>query len=189
MMQRKTDMTASNPVRRLGLATLVMIAIVSAPALARDDMMDINLRTADGSDAGTATFKQTIHGVVITLDLRNLSPGPHGLHIHETGACTPDFTAAGGHYNPLGAEHGFDSEGGFHVGDLPNIFVAPDGTARGDVFVPQVTLHGPDNDRNPFMLNDSDGSAIMIHAEGDDYKAMASSGDRVACGVIVPMGG
>ena len=178
-------------------AAISALAVASVPAIAEqhsdmqsgNSMVEVNLRTSDGGDAGTATFKQAMHGVVITLDLKNLSPGPHGFHIHETGACTPDFKAAGGHYNPINAEHGFDSEGGYHVGDLPNIAVASDGTARGDVFVPQVSLTGPENDRYPYTLRDADGSAIMVHAQADDYRAMASSGDRAACGVIVPSGG
>ncbi len=148
------------------------------------DTQSVRLSNADGEAAGTAEFKQVRHGVIISLDLENLTPGPHGLHIHETGACTPDFEAAGGHYDPLGAAHGFASEGGYHVGDLPNIHVGADGTARGDVFVQQVTLSGPDNGRYPFTLRDSDGSAIMIHAKADDYRSMDSAGGREACGVV-----
>ncbi|KPQ38381.1 MAG: Cu/Zn superoxide dismutase [Porphyrobacter sp. HL-46] len=179
-------MTCSNPIRRIAMTTLGAMALACAPATAQDGMKSVDLRTADGQSAGTATFTQARHGVIITLDLRNLTPGPHGLHIHETGACTPDFKAAGGHYNPIDSEHGFDSEGGYHVGDLPNISVAADGVARGDIFVPQVSLTGPENDRYPFTLQDADGSAIMVHARADDYRNMASSGERAACGVIIP---
>lgn len=186
-------MNRPTPIRRIGTAALVLAAAISIPATAHtqagDEMKAVPLSTADGAEAGTATFRQALHGVIIALDLKNLTPGPHGLHIHETGACTPDFKAAGGHYNPTGADHGFDTEGGFHIGDLPNITVAADGTARGEVFVPQVSLSGPVDDRYPHTLRDADGSAIMIHAGGDDYRDMASSGDRVACGVIVPNGG
>ena len=172
-----------NALRRLGLAALSILALSPVTASAQDETT-VALSTADGGEAGTATVKQMRHGVIISLDLKNLTPGPHGFHIHETGACTPDFQAAGAHYNPLDSEHGFESEGGYHVGDLPNINVAADGTARGDVFVQQVTLTGADNDRYPFSLRDADGSALMIHAQGDDYRDMDSSGGREACGVI-----
>ncbi len=189
-------MRRPTPIRRLcGAAALGIAAMVALPAtgLAEDAGADesesatksVALMTADGREAGTATFRQAHHGVIISLDLANLTPGPHGLHIHETGACTPDFKAAGGHYNPAGVEHGFATEGGYHVGDLPNIVVAADGSARGDVFMPDVSLNGPQNMRNPFTLGDADGSAIMVHAGGDDYRDMASSGDRVACGLIM----
>lgn len=179
-------MTRHDKIRRLGAAALGAAMLATAPALAQDDMMQVALRTADGGEAGTATVVQAEHGVLIRYDLKNLTPGSHGFHIHETGACTPDFKAAGGHYNPLKSEHGFESQGGYHVGDLPNIMVAADGTTRGEMFVPQVTAKGTENDRYPYTLSDADGSALMVHAQGDDYKAMASSGDRVACGVIVP---
>ncbi|KPF65402.1 hypothetical protein IP79_01905 [Porphyrobacter sp. AAP60] len=186
--------------RRLcGAAAIGMAAMVALPAsgFAEDAAAQesdsatksVTLMTADGGEAGTATFRQAHHGVIITLDLANLTPGPHGLHIHETGACTPDFKAAGGHYNPQGSEHGFGTEGGHHIGDLPNIVVADDGTARGDVFVPEMSLNETEDDRNPYSLSDADGSAIMVHAGVDDYRDMASSGDRAACGVIVPGGG
>ena len=182
-------MPGLDSIRRHGAAALGALALASAPALAQAEFVEVELRTAEGEEAGTATFRQALHGVLISLDLRNLTPGPHGLHIHETGACSPDFMAAGGHYDPLGAEHGFDSEGGYHVGDLPNIVAAPGGTVRGDVFAPQVTLSGPYNGRYPFTLRDHDGSALMIHAGGDNYRDMASSGGRVACGVIAPARG
>ena len=52
--------------------------------------------------------------------------------------------------------------------------------------MPQVSLTGPENDRYPFTLQDADGSAIMVHARADDYRNMASSGERAACGVIIP---
>jgi Cu-Zn family superoxide dismutase len=181
-------MTRSNLIRYHCTIALGMIALAAAPAQAHDDLVEVGLRTVDGGEAGTATFKQAQNGVMITLDLENLTPGPHGLHIHETGACAPDFQAAGGHFNPSDAKHGFDTEGGYHVDDLPNIIVAADGTARGDVFVPKVTLRGPEDDRHPYSLSDGDGSAIMIHAQADNYRAMDSSGERAACGVIMPAG-
>lgn len=183
-------MIRSTPLPRHLAAALGALAL-AAPSLAAHEMpagqvIEAQVKTADGRDAGTVTFTQAEHGVLVIAQLKNLTEGPHGFHIHETGACTPDFKAAGGHYNPLGAEHGFAGEGGYHVGDLPNVHVGADGTAMTEFFVPQVTLTGPDNDRYPYLLGDADGSAIMIHASGDDYRDMASSGDRAACGVIVP---
>lgn len=178
------------PAIRRAAAALGGLSVVAVPVMAQEpeprETIETSVRTADGKDAGVISFEQTDHGVLVTARLKNLAEGPHGFHIHETGACTPDFTAAGGHYDPLGAEHGFHSPGGYHVGDLPNIRAGADGTAEAEFFVPQVTLTGPENDRYPYTLADADGSAIMIHAEGDDYRVMASSGGRVACGVIVP---
>lgn len=144
------------------------------------------MKTADGKDVGTASFTQTDHGVLIAVKVHDIAPGRHGLHIHAVGACTPDFQAAGGHFNPGNAEHGFHAPGGYHAGDLPNLDVAADGTAEAEFFVPDLTIHGNAREGLPLTLHDVDGSALMIHAATDDYTTMASSGGRLACGVIVP---
>ena len=120
------------------------------------------------------------NGVLIAADVSGLSPGAHGFHIHTTGACTPDFSAAGGHFNPGGEGHGFMHADGSHSGDLPNIYAGSDGTARADHFTAAVTL-AEDAETSLF---DEDGSAIIIHAEPDSYGADPAAGDRVACGVI-----
>ena len=177
-------------------------ALVAAPAIAdqhmesghdmhaemHPDPIEVEVMTSEGRSAGTVTFEQMDHGVMITANLRNLPQGAHGFHIHETGACSPDFGAAGSHYNPLGVEHGFDSSKGYHAGDLPNVHVGADGTAIAQVIAPHLTLHEKGSHDHPFTLRDEDGSAVMIHAEGDDYSDMSSSGGRMACGVIVPAG-
>lgn len=146
------------------------------------------MKLADGTDVGTISFTQTEHGVVVAVAVKGLPAGKHGLHIHTVGACAPDFMAAGGHFNPAGTEHGFHAPGGYHAGDLPNLDVAGDGTATAEFFVPDVTIHGPASEALPHTLHDEDGASIMIHAATDDYKTMASSGGRQACGVIVPKG-
>ncbi|KPP90159.1 superoxide dismutase family protein [Erythrobacter sp. HL-111] len=179
-------MFRSLPLSAIAVPGVIALAAVplAAQSMQGSAQVEAQLRTADGLDAGTVTFEQAEHGVLIVARLKNLGEGAHGFHIHETGTCTPDFKAAGGHYDPVGSEHGFDNEDGYHVGDLPNVHVGEDGTATSEFHVPQVTLRGPDNGRYPFTLADGDGSTIMVHARADDYRTMASAGDRVACGVI-----
>lgn len=169
------------------------LAAVAAPVLADHHQAGEGatvaaMKLADGTDVGTVSFTQTEHGVVVSVAVKGLPAGKHGLHIHTVGACAPDFMAAGGHFNPAATEHGFHAPGGYHAGDLPNLDVAADGTATAEFFVPDVTIHGPASEALPFTLHDDDGAAIMIHAATDDYKTMASSGGRQACGVIVPKG-
>ena len=134
----------------------------------------------DGEDMGTVALTQGPNGVLVSADVTGLSPGGHGFHVHEVGSCSPDFGAAGDHANFSAEGHGFMDPGGFHAGDLPNIFAAADGTARADVFTAKLTL-GAGADHSIF---DGDGSAIIIHAKPDSYGESPEAGDRVACGVI-----
>ena len=138
------------------------------------------MKGADGAAMGTVTIEQGPHGLIIQADMHGLSEGGHGFHIHETGACEPDFKAAGGHLDLTGRSHGARIGEGSHTGDLPNIFAGTDGVARADAFADGATL----DEHAPHTLFDADGSAIVIHAGPDDYVDIASAGARVACGVI-----
>ncbi len=156
------------------------------------------LEDTQGKDAGTVTFGQFHGTVVLRGELRGLPPGWHAIHVHETGACTPDFEAAGDHFNPAGARHGMD-EAPPHAGDLPNIFAAEDGTARFEFVTRQFALGAPATAAaaqgsgqatpaasTPPSLFDGDGAAIVVHEKADDYRTDPSgeSGGRIACGVI-----
>jgi len=165
-------------------AALCGVPGAAAAQNAASDTVMVEVENSAGEDAGTAEFEQLRHGLLVRLRLTNLTEGGHGVHLHETGACSPDLKAAGSHYNPLGSAHGFDAKGGYHVGALTNVFAGADGIAKADIFVPQVSLHGPENDRYPFTLKDDDGTALMIHADEDDYVSMSSAGAREACGVV-----
>lgn len=138
------------------------------------------MKGADGSSMGTVTLTQGPNGVLVAADVTGLSEGGHGFHIHGVGSCSPDFSAAGGHYMPGGEGHGFMHEGGSHSGDMPNIYAGSDGHARADVFVDAVSFSADADD----TLFDDDGSAIIIHAQPDTYGESPGAGDRVACGII-----
>ncbi len=163
-----------------------LLALVGLAACAEDDVAGVGesaeatMRGVDGSAMGTVTLEQGPNGVRVSADVSGLTAGGHGFHIHTVGSCSPDFSAAGGHFAPDGQGHGFMHSDGAHAGDLPNIFAAGDGTARADYFTDRVTLaaHGTTS------VFDSDGSAIIIHAKPDTYGSEAGAGDRVACGVI-----
>ena len=146
------------------------------------------LVSPDGDAMGEIRFLQTGGGVLVIAEVNGLAPGGHAFIIHEVGACTPDFAAAGDHFDPTDADHGFihgawqgDDSGGGHGGDLPNIYAASDGSARADFFTVGVTLDtGPRH-----SLFDDDGSAIIVHERADTYgEGEADTGVRVACGVI-----
>ena len=141
------------------------------------------LLDAQGKDVGVATLTEVAGGgVMVNVAVKGLAAGEHGLHVHETGTCTaPDFKSAGGHWNPTGKKHGKDNPEGHHAGDIPNLVVKDDGTGTADFTIEGATLAAGD-----MSLMDKDGSAIVIHAKGDDYKTDPSgaSGDRIACGIV-----
>ena len=146
------------------------------------------LESPEGAAIGAVTFRQVASGVLVMVEAQGLAPGGHAFIIHETGACTPDFNAAGDHFNPTDAEHGFihsawksDDAGGGHGGDLPNIYAASDGSARADFFTDGITLDaGMDH-----SVFDDDGSAIIVHEKPDAYgEEESDTGARLACGVI-----
>lgn len=161
------------------VATALTAAALPAIAVAADTAT-ATLAGPDGAAMGTVTLTQGPGGVLVSADVSGLAPGLHGFHIHEKGTCSPDFGAAGGHYNPAGKGHGVLDAGGHHAGDLPNIHAGPDGSARADYFTADVTL--ADGAANSVF--DADGSAIVIHEKPDSYGADAGAGGRVACGVL-----
>jgi Cu-Zn family superoxide dismutase len=141
-----------------------------------------NLVNAQGQSVGTVRLVQEVDGLKLDVQASGLPAGVHGIHIHETGTCTPpDFTSAGGHFNPDAKQHGLRNPQGPHRGDLENLEVGADGTADREYKVTSVTLN-----EGVSSLFDADGSAIVIHAGPDDYVSNPSgnSGARIACGVV-----
>ena len=138
------------------------------------------MKDAQGKDLGTITLTQYPQGVLIHGELDGLKAGWHGIHIHENGACTPNFAAAGGHFNAGGGQHGIDAAP-MHVGDLPNIQASEAGKTAFEHVSHQVTLG-----EGQASLFKAGGTSIVIHANPDDYTSepAGNSGDRIACGVI-----
>jgi Cu-Zn family superoxide dismutase len=139
-----------------------------------------------GRGVGQARLQQTPNGVLLRLDLKNATPGVHGLHIHEVGRCDrPSFESAGGHFSPDRRAHGFLNPRGPHAGDLPNIFVPVSTELSVEYLLRDVTLEVGQR-----SLLDANGSALVIHAGKDDYMSdpAGEAGDRLGCGPIVREG-
>ncbi|MFH5184518.1 superoxide dismutase family protein [Paenibacillus sp. TAB 01] len=144
----------------------------------------IEIINSKGSKIGTAKLLQTPQGVKISVDVAGLTPGKHGIHIHQTGVCqAPDFKTAGEHLNPEGKKHGFDNPEGPHAGDLPNLEVGSDGRGKAEFVDAKVTL---EKDKANSLLKPG-GTSLVIHEAADDYKTdpAGNSGNRIACGVIM----
>ncbi len=137
----------------------------------------------DGKPVGSALLTEDRLGVRVEIRVVNLPEGEHGVHIHAFGRCeAPDFTSAGGHFNPLGKVHGKLSTTGPHAGDLGNIAVRKDGTGLLAFTTPHLSL-APGAPTNPAAAG---GLSIVVHAGPDDEKSdpAGNSGARIACGLI-----
>lgn len=142
---------------------------------------------AAGETVGWANLVEDASGVVhVSIHVEGLTPGNHGVHIHAIGSCSPTFAAAGGHYNPLGGQHGLENPEGPHAGDLPNLRVNEAGMGHLNAQTDRVTISA-----GQATLFDTTsgavGSAFIIHANEDDQVTDATnggSGARIACGVI-----
>lgn len=163
-----------------------------------DDRNEVSAKFADpdGNEVGTVEIEEDDGATQVSVRVSGLSAGFHGFHVHTTGRCeadsaapddpskTGDFLSAGGHLNPDDSAH---SE---HLGDLPSLLVNEDGTASLE-FTGPFTLDD---------LRDADGSAVMIHADPDNYANIperyapegpdedttktGDAGGRIACAVI-----
>lgn len=171
--------------RNLAIAVLLAASLGGCASLGRqapEAFAKATLLQSNGTLAGQVLLTRIGKKARLTVALAGLTPGQHGLHLHTTGRCdAPDFATAGGHLNPGSRQHGTANPAGSHLGDLPNLLVASDGTGAAS-----VDLAGTPADLLAAIF-DADGTAIVVHAGADDYRTDPSgnSGARIACGVLV----
>ena len=171
--------------RIVASALTAIVALAAAPIASASDIAAADIVNPDGAVIGKATFEQTPTGVLISVDVTGLPPGGHGIHLHATGSCTPNFKAATGHVNPGKVTHGLRNPEGPDNGDLPNLYAAADGSVQAEFFTTRVSVASGDM---PALL-DEDGSAVIIHEHPDDHMAqpIGGAGGRIGCGIIGKM--
>lgn len=171
--------------RRLAGFVLGWMLVLRSSALSAETGKALVQGTSAGSAVtGTATLTDTPQGLQVSVLMSGVAPGPHGLHIHEFGDCGDAGKAAGGHFNPEGAPHGFlpnDGAAKAHAGDLGNIEIGAGGSGTATVLLPGVVLS-----RGAHSVG---GRAIIVHEKVDDFgQPTGNAGSRVGCGVIVITG-
>lgn len=167
----------------LALAVTALAAQASAETLTAP--MALTTPEGPGASVGTIAISEGPAGVILKLDLHGLPPGPHGFHVHANPSCGPGEKdgkpvpagAAGGHLDPAMTGMHMGPTGAGHLGDLPVIVVAADGTATSTLVAPRIK-----------SLAQLKAHALMIHAGGDNYAdqpaPLGGGGPRLACGVI-----
>lgn len=169
-------------------AHAIGITLMVTSFAAAADSVTVTMNKIDdkgvGAAVGTVALSDGPDGLVIRPDLKGLAAGHHGFHVHENADCGAKEKdgkmiaglAAGGHYDPTKAGKHEGPKGHGHLGDLPVLVVAADGTAKAEMIAPRL------------KVADIKGRSLMIHEGGDNYsdqpKPLGGGGGRVACGLI-----
>lgn len=171
--------------RIIASALTLPLALLSMHAAAASLTVPMHMvgENGVGASAGQIVVSESKYGLVFTPALTGLPPGLHGFHVHENPSCGAKekdgknvaALGAGGHYDPAkSGQHGTPWGEG-HLGDLPPLYVDPEGKASQPVLAPRL------------KLADLAGHSLMIHAGGDNHAdhpaPLGGGGGRIICGV------
>ena len=181
-----------NSMKRVAVSGVALMAALLAAAPARSAETTVTMRIAHasaeaggvGASVGTVRITESRYGLVFQPALTGLPPGLHGFHLHENPSCASGTRegvivaalGAGGHLDPQATKRHGEPWGDGHLGDLPALYVAADGSATQPVLAPRLTFA------------DLAKRSLMVHAGGDNHAdhpaPLGGGGARVACGVV-----
>ena len=157
--------------------------VIFDPKAGEHISIPVELLSEKGNTAiGEVVAVKTAYGVAFYPNLKGLTPGIHGFHVHTNPDCGMNDKGlgmkAGGHFDPKNTgSHSAPWDDNGHFGDLPALAVAPDGTATTPVLAPKIK-----------ELSEIKEHSLMIHVGGDNHsdhpKVLGGGGARLACGVI-----
>jgi Cu-Zn family superoxide dismutase len=163
--------------------TGTLLAAALACAAHAQQPLTVELVDPEAVLLGTATLTQAPAGVTIALELTGLMPGEHALHLHAVPECKGfSLSSAGDHFNPTNKKHGVKNPEGPHAGDLGNVTVAANGTAKTTITATGITL-AADAPNSVFAKG---GTALILHEGHDDLTTdpEGGAGARLACGAV-----
>ncbi len=172
---------------RLAVLGSIVLAAGAPAAMAAtvQARMTLVTPTGPGLGIGLVTLTDAPGGARISVHLDSLPSGEHGFHIHQNPSCAPGPVngvvapagGAGGHLDPDHTGMHMGPMGKGHLGDLPFLIVAGDGSDDEQLVAPRLT--------DVSVLK---GRSLVIHAGGDNYAdqpaPLGGGGARIACGVI-----
>ncbi len=143
------------------------------------------------NNQGYVTFTENIKDNIVVVDvfISGLSPGEHGIHIHEAGNLLDGCKGCCAHFNPDKTDHGspLNSKSKRHVGDLGNIKANKNGEARSKFIDDLIKLRGSKYNiigRSVVIHEDADDLGLGVDDKKEESLKTGNAGKRVLCGVI-----
>ncbi|XP_049866834.1 superoxide dismutase [Cu-Zn]-like isoform X1 [Pectinophora gossypiella] len=146
----------------------------------------VNLIADDGSGVGgELVFTQIVPNGPVTIEgnITGLTPGLHGLHVHQTGAIKDTCKDIGPHFIAYYGRHGGPRDHIRHVGDLGNIKAEEGATLNVKIVDHLISLAGPRSIVGR-SLAISQGEDDYGRSSTEDSALTGTSGPAVACGII-----
>lgn len=180
----------------INILLISLLILVCIPKIKDNDYNNIMLSNTSKIEAiavlnnkeqkvqGTVKFIEQNKQVKIEVNLKGLTPGLHGFHIHETGNLLDKCGSCKAHFNPYNKNHGGPNSKERHVGDLGNIVANSKGVVNQVLYDSLIKLRG--------TKCNIIGRSVVIHQDEDnlgipgDPESLKTgrAGSRIGCAVI-----